>query len=502
MSTIVCAISGHAPEEPVFALKTGYVYEKRLIQKHLDSAGKCPVTKEDLSKDDLVDMKVNKAVRPRPAAAASIPGLLSLLQSEWDAVMTESYELKTHLDTTRKQLSHALYQHDAACRVIARLLRERDQARNQVAQLQEQLATASFTGAGGAAQDGADQGELGLGPEIIERMSENAKTLSKTRKNKNFPQLAPKSDVQRLATAGSFSSHQSTAPGILCVDVHKADAGKAVTGGVDSQVILFDTAASKMVQKLTGHAKKVTSVAFHPTKEVVLSASADNTSRVWKCSDPTNWTAPYACAHVVKRHTAEVTDLSVHPLGDYVLLGSLDKSWSLHDLNLGRCIRHVKDLATGFKCMKIHPDGVILAGGTEEKTVQVWDIRNQATMATLAGHEQDVQALSFSENGYYLTTGSLDGTVRLWDLRKPVLVQTLEVSKGPVNCVRFDQTGQYIAAGASVVKVYNFETKSSLSETVELTEHTDSVMGVCFGPNAQSLASVSMDRKLCISKIK
>ncbi|CAK0822338.1 unnamed protein product, partial [Prorocentrum cordatum] len=101
-------------------------------------------------------MKANKAVRPRPASATSIPGMLSLFQSEWDALMTETYELKTHLDTTRKQLSHALYQHDAACRVIARLLKERDQARAQVGQLQDQLANSVPSAGGGPAAE-ADQ---------------------------------------------------------------------------------------------------------------------------------------------------------------------------------------------------------------------------------------------------------------------------------------------------------------------------------------------------------
>merc|ERR1740127_273452 len=161
MATIVCAISGTPPEEPVFSPKTGHVYEKRLITKNIEASGKCPVTKEELSKEDLVDMKANKAVRPRPAQATSIPGLLSLFQNEWDALMTETYELKTHLDTTRKQLSHALYQHDAACRVIARLLRERDAARAQVSQLQEQLQSMRPVVAGEAPQE-ADQPETGL----------------------------------------------------------------------------------------------------------------------------------------------------------------------------------------------------------------------------------------------------------------------------------------------------------------------------------------------------
>jgi pre-mRNA-processing factor 19 len=500
MSTIVCAISGNAPEEPVFSAKTGHVYEKRLIVKHIQSAGKCPITKEELTQDDIVDMKVNKAVRPRPASAASIPGMLSLLQSEWDALMTETFELKSHLDTTRKQLSHALYQHDAACRVIARLLRDRDAARGQVAQLQEQLANMRPM-APGEAQE-SDQGETGLTPEIIQRMTDIAKGLSRTRKKRDFPGLAPVAEVKRFECTGEFKIHQSTAPGILCLDVHKEADNRIVTGGVDQQVILFDAETQKLAQKLVGHSKKVGAVLFHPTKDVVLSASQDTTARVWTCSDASNWKAPYTCAHVVKKHSAEVTDLSVHPLGDFFLTSSLDKSWALHDISTGRCVRHVQEQQSGYGCMKFHPDGLILAGGTQDKTVQVWDIKDQVTVATLSGHEGEIEALSFSENGYYLATASRDGKVKLWDLRKPLNIQTLEVADGTVNQVRFDSTGQYLAVGASAVQIYNFETKSSVGLTVEFTDHEASVMGVCLGSNAKSLASVSMDRTLRLYKVK
>jgi len=500
MSTIVCSISGHAPEEPVFSPKTGHVYEKRLIIKHIQSAGKCPVTKEEITQDDIVDMKVNKAVRPRPASAASIPGMLSLLQSEWDAMMSETYELKSHLDTTRKQLSHALYQHDAACRVIARLLRDRDASRAQVTQLQEQLANMRPIAPGDSQV--AEQGEIGLTPDMIQRMQDIAKSLSRTRKKKEHPGLAPVADVKKFECVGEFKAHQSTAPGILCLDIHKEDDSRIVTGGVDSQVIIFDAREEKLAQKLNGHTKKVTAVVFHPTKEVVVSASQDSTARVWTCTDAANWKAPYSCAHVIRKHGAEISDLCVHPLGDMILTGSRDKSWALHDLSSGRCVRHVKEQQSGYGCMKFHPDGLILAGGTEDKVVQVWDIKDQVTVATLSGHEAEVEALSFSENGYYLSTASRDGTVKLWDLRKPLCIQTLQVSDGPVNAVRFDQTGQYLAVGGSTVQVYNFETKSSVGMTTELKEHVGSVMGVALGTHAKSLASVSMDRTLRLYKVK
>ena len=69
-------------------------------------------------------------MRPRPPTLTSIPSLLSVFQNEWDALALETYTLKQQLVQTRQELSTALYQHDAAVRVIARLSRERDEARD------------------------------------------------------------------------------------------------------------------------------------------------------------------------------------------------------------------------------------------------------------------------------------------------------------------------------------------------------------------------------------
>lgn len=138
----------------LYLTEIGNVYEKRLIEAYISEHGTDPVNNEELTTDDLVELKTSRIPKPRPPTLTSIPSLLTAFQNEWDALALETYELRQHLAQIRQELSTALYQQDAAVRVIARLQHERDDAR-------EALSKISVNGGGmsnGTAMPVAEQG--------------------------------------------------------------------------------------------------------------------------------------------------------------------------------------------------------------------------------------------------------------------------------------------------------------------------------------------------------
>lgn len=113
----------------------GNVYEKRLIEAYISENGTEPTTGEALTVEDLIALKTPHTVYPRPPQMTSIPAMLSFFQNEWDSLALQTYTLQQNLQQTRQELSTALYENDAAVRVIARVTKERDEARAALAQV-------------------------------------------------------------------------------------------------------------------------------------------------------------------------------------------------------------------------------------------------------------------------------------------------------------------------------------------------------------------------------
>jgi pre-mRNA-processing factor 19 len=117
-----------------------------LIESYIADHGTDPVNGEELATDDLIELKNARAVHPRPPTLTSIPALLSTFQNEWDALALESFNLKQELAKTRQELSTALYDFEGALRVIAKISKERDEARDALSKVSVQGGGATSNG--------------------------------------------------------------------------------------------------------------------------------------------------------------------------------------------------------------------------------------------------------------------------------------------------------------------------------------------------------------------
>ncbi len=61
--------------------------------------------------------------------------------------------------------------------------------------------------------------------------------------------------------------------------------------------------------------------------------------------------------------------------------------------------------------------------GVEKVPIRVWDISTGENIATFLGHPTDIQCLAFSPDSTILASGSHDSTILLWDM-KPYLQNT------------------------------------------------------------------------------
>ncbi|KAF9519599.1 hypothetical protein BS47DRAFT_1370636 [Hydnum rufescens UP504] len=482
---LFCALSGEVPQTPTVSSKSGHIYERRLIEKYISENGTDPITGERLTEEDLIPIKTSsQAAPPRPATLTSIPVILHTLQNEWDALVLEQYTLKQQLNAVRQELSHSLYQCDAATRVAARLLKERDTAREALASVQATLgAPPSDTPpdvempAGGPEQSGP------LPVDVDALIADTQQTCAALRhqeeKAKPPASYATANQIRNFTSKHTIPSLHSTSPvGIAALAVSSVYPTQFITGGNDNVVQVYDQETSKVLATLKGHTKKVN----HNLKpRLVISGSVDKTVRIWSHDSSSGDFAP---AHTVKIHKGEISGVAVHPTSTLLAVSSLDKSYSIHNLSTLQSIFHSSPAAAAYTSLSIHPDGALLALGTSQSTIHIYDVR----AAALA-------------NGFHLAFPDTPSTVSVWDLRKTKKVTSFPLSGSDgaykINKVRYDASSQFLGVSGPDLRIFAHKT---WEELIKL-EGGGEIVDFAFGREAHNIwAAVGREVKIWAEK--
>lgn len=194
-----------------------------------------------------------------------------------------------------------------------------------------------------------------------------------------------------------------------------------------------------------GHAESVGAVAMSRKKEegspvFLVTGSQDRTIKLWDLSEvPTS--AGGDAVHckslvTVKAHEKDINSLDVAPNDRYVVSGSQDRTAKVFEVEYTTTGRGATATLKEIGVCKGHKRGVwsvkfgraerVLATGSGDKTVKLWNLEDFTCVKTFEGHTNSVLRVEFLNFGMQLVSAGSDGLVKVWNVRTEECVTTLD----------------------------------------------------------------------------
>jgi len=204
------------------------------------------------------------------------------------------------------------------------------------------------------------------------------------------------------------------------------DQSLIAAGTMDNKVIVWGKSDSKAEVVLTGHTGNVNTVVFTPDSKFILSGSQDKTVRLWDLSQKKQiWSFPVG---------QYVNSLSISPDGEIFIVACGDEQnalasepgkllvFSLNELqSYGTSKKDKQPIVLrghtkAVTALRFSSKGSILATGSVDNTIILWDTNKWVQIKNLHGHSSQVTSLAFINNDATLVSGGTDGLLKLWNV--------------------------------------------------------------------------------------
>ncbi len=115
-------------------------------------------------------------------------------------------------------------------------------------------------------------------------------------------------------------------------------------------------------------------------------------------------------------HTDRVHACTVTPDGQHVVSASLDQTLKVWELGSGRAVATLAGHTSIVHACAVTPDGQYVVSASADQTLKVWELGSGRAVATLAGHTSIVHACAVTPDGRHVVSASEDQTLKVWDL--------------------------------------------------------------------------------------
>ncbi|QDT97379.1 protein kinase domain-containing protein [Gimesia aquarii] len=268
------------------------------------------------------------------------------------------------------------------------------------------------------------------------------------------------------------------------------DGTMIISASHDNTVKLWDIATTKALKTLRGHDSWVQAATLLSDGKWILSASHDAHLKLWNIAGYEEIRT--LKGRVLAHHVDAILDVSFSKDGKQLVTASRDKTAISWNVSTGK-VR--KEFTEGHSFLASNaiflPDRKRLATAAVDNSVRIWNIQS-GTEHKRFEHTGRSAAIDVSADSHFLITGSDKKTVRIWNIDSGEMVKELKGHKSEVCAVAFSPDMRFCASGdvRGRCMLWNVKTGELIHK---LDGHTRKIAALKFLSNGKSLLSASGD---------